>query len=542
MKKKNKFRYSILLLTSLLVLSACGKSDPGGSSDKVLRIARDTDIKTLDGSLATDGMSFEVINAFTEGLVAYDKDGVVVSRMAKSWTISDDGLTYTFALRDDAKWSNGDAVTANDFVYSWQRTVDPSTKAEYAIIIADAGIKNAAEITAGDLPATDLGVKAVDDHTLEVTLSAAVPFFMELITFPTFNPLNEEFVKSKGADYAKSPEGLISNGPFVLTKWVPGSSWSLDKNATYYDADAVKLNGIQYKVLSDYQTAALEFDKGTIDFTKISSELVTRYKDSEAFNKQPLGYVWYIAPNHENEELANADLRLALGYGVDRKHVVDDIMGDGSLAADFIVPVGLATGPDGKDFRDTSARFLTYDKATAQAHLDKAKTALSKTEFKFDLLIEDSQESRTNAEAIQADLNELDGLTISITTLPKSERLDRMKAGNFELGLTRWGPDYADPYTFLGTLFITDSPYNYANYSNPEYDALIAKTSPGGELSTNAEERWATFKKAEAVLLDEAGVVPIWQSSDAQLISPKVTGIEQHVVGMTSYRNVVIAD
>lgn len=542
MKKKKMFHYSIVLLTTLLVLSGCSSKNSSGTSSNVLRIARDTDIKTLDGSLATDGMSFEVLKAFTEGLVDYDKDGVVIPRLAKSWDVSEDGLKYTFNLRDDAKWSNGDAVTAQDFVYSWQRTVDPNTKADYAMIIADAGIKNAAEITAGNVPVDELGVKALDDHTLELTLSATVPYLMELLTFPTFHPMNQKFVESKGDSYAKSKDDLVSNGPFVLTEWTPGNSWKLSKNEDYYDADSIKIDGIDYKVLSDYQTAALEFDKGNLDKTKISSELVSRYNTNDAYTKQPLGYLWFIAPNNDNPDLQNKDLRLALAYAIDRKHIVDDIMGDGSLAAEFIVPVGLATGPDGKDFRDSSDTFLAYDKAKAQAHLDAAKSALGKSDFKFELLIEDSQESKTNAEAIQADLNELDGLNIEITTVPKKDRLDRMKASNFELGLTRWGPDYADPYTFMGSLFVTGTPYNYQNYSNADYDALIAKTAPGGDLSTDAEARWQAFKDAEKLLLDEAGVIPIWQSSDALLINPKVSGIELHVVGMPSFRNVVIAD
>lgn len=542
MKKKNKIRYLLALLSALFVLTACGSKAPQQPSDNVLRLSKDTDIKTLDGSLATDGISFEVISTYTEGLLEYDKDGVVVGRLAKSWDISPDGLTYTFHLRDDAKWTNGDPVTAHDFVYSWRRTVDPATKAEYAVIIADAGIKNAAEVTAGTKDLSELGVSAPDDHTFVVELSASVPYFLKMITFSTFLPMNEKFITEKGDAYAKSASDVIANGPFVLTDWTPGNSWKVSKNKDYYDADNVKIDGIEFKLLSDYQTAALEFDNGKLDFTKISSELVTRYKDTDAYSTHPLGFVWYIAPNQAKPELQNADLRLAMAYAIDRDHIVKDIMGDGSLAADFIVPVGLAVGPDDKDFRDTSDKYLTYDIKKAQDHLDKAKAALGKDSLEFELLIEDSQESRTNAEAIQADIAELDGLTIKITTLPKSERLDRMKSGDYELGLTRWGPDYADPYTFMGSLFLSDSPYNYAGFSSAEYDTLVRRTGAGGDLSVKPEERWQAFKDAEKILLDAAGVIPIWQSSDAQIINPKVTGIEMHVVGTTSYRNVVIAD
>lgn len=538
-----KRKLLLILFVALLSLSACGKkTDDGGDGSKVLHIAKDTAVRTLDNSLATDGMSFEVMENFIDGLIDYDADGKIIPRLAKTWDEDDQGTSYTFHLRDDATWSNGDPVTAHDFVYAWQRVVDPTTNAEYAILFVDAGILNAEEVTAGDLPVEELGVKALDDFTLEVKLSDTVPYFLEFLTFPIFNPLNEAFVTQEGDKYAKSPEGLLSNGPFVLTDWVPGSSLSFKKNNDYVDADDVALDGIEYKILSDYQTAALEFDNGSIDYAKISSDLISRYVDGEAYQQVPSGFTWYISPNQDNQEIDNDDLRLALAYAIDRHHIVDEIMGDGSIAAEFIVPVGLATGPDGKDFRETSKKFLEYDVDKAKEHLEKAKTALGKDSFEFELIIEDSEESRTNAEAIQSDLNALEGVEITITTVPKNERLDRMKAGDFELGLTRWGPDYADPYTYLGTLFPTGANYNQANYSNADYDALIEKLGVGGSLSQDPEARWEAFKDAEAILLDEAGVIPVWQSSEAVIINPKVKGIEMHVVGMTSYRNVTIED
>lgn len=539
---KNKI--ILILIAGLLTLSACGNTadTDSGSDLKVLRIAKDTAVKSLDNSLATDGMSFEVMENFIDGLIDYDAAGKIIPRVAQTWDISEDGKVYTFKLREDAKWTNGDAVTANDFVFAWQRVVDPKTNAEYAFFLADAGVVNAAAIAAGDLDKSELGVVALDDFTLEVTLEDSVPYFLEFITFPIFNPMNEKFVTKQGASYAQSPEGLLSNGPFVMTQWTQGSSIVFEKNADYVDADTIKLDKIEYKIIADYQTAALEFDNGNLDYAKVSSDLVSRYTDSEALSKVNTGFVWYIAPNQLNADIANADLRLAMAYAVDRKHLVEQIMGDGSLAAEYIVPAGLAVGPDGKDFRATSDTFLSYDFAKAQEHFEKAKAALGKDQFEFELLIEDSEESRTNAESIQSDLNLLEGLNIKITTVPKSERLDRMRAGDFELGLTRWGPDYADPFTYLGTLFVTGTNYNHARYSNAQFDALVKELGVGGALSTKPEERWQGFKDVEKILLDEAGVIPLWQSSEASIISPKVKGIELHVVGMPSYRNVTIND
>ena len=538
--KKLLTRILLIALSLLLFVGCSGNGGNQTSGSKILKVAKDTDIISLDTSIATDGLSFEVLETFSDGLVDYDADGVIIPRTALEWSVNDAGNVFTFKLREDAKWSNGDPVTAHDFVFSWRRTVNPATASEYAVIIIDSGIANAAKVNEGKLPIEDLGVKALDDYTLEVTLEGTVPYFLQMMTFGTFNPLNEAFVTAQGANYATSPETLLSNGPFILTAWNKGNSWTLSKNESYYDADKVKIDGIEYVLRQDYATSTLEFDSGSVHVTKISSDLITKYESNPAFNIQPIGYVWYMAPNQTKAEFKNANLRLALAYAIDSEHIVKDIMKDGSLAADYMVPSGLATGPDGKDFRETAPKYLTYDIEKAKEHWEKAKQELGVTTMTFSLLIEDSEESKTNAEQIQSDLSQLEGLTITIETVIKSVRLDRMRAKDYDLGLTRWGPDYADPFTYLGTLFPTGSNYNYAAYSNAEYDALVAKTAPGGEYATDAVKRWQAFVDAEAILLNEAGVVPIWQSGEAILINPNVQGIEYHVVGHTSYRNVTI--
>jgi len=537
---KQVFKSFIIVSIALALLSGCGSNGGNESSSNVLRVAKDTDIISLDTSIATDGLSFEVIETFTDGLVDYDKDGNIIPTIALEWSMNDAGNVYTFKLREDAKWANGDPVTAHDFVYSWRRTVNPTTGSEYWVIIADAGIVNAAAINSGEVAKEELGVKAIDDYTLEVTLTDAVPYFMQMMTFSTFNPLNEAFVESKGASYATSPDTLLSNGPFELKTWNKGNSWSVVKRDDYYAADDIKIDGIDYVIRQDYATSTLEFDSGKIDVTKISSDLITKYANHEAFTTLPLGYLWYIPPNLNVPELSNMNLRLALAYAIDRSHIVNDIMKDGSLAGEYAVPVGLATGPDGKDFRDTADRYLSYDLDVAKDYWEKAKSELGIDTLELSLLIEDSAESKTNAEQIQSDLQQLDGLTIKLETVIKSVRLDRMRAKDYQLALTRWGPDYADPYTYLGTLWTSTANYNYGDWFNDEYDAIIAKTAPGGEFVTNPEKRWEAFKQAEAIIMGEAGIIPVWQSGEAMLINPRVSGIEIHVVGINSYRNVVI--
>lgn len=536
-------RLSILLIAVALTFSACSPTT-SDSGSKILRIAKDTDIKTLDTSLATDGLSFDVIEQFTDGLLDYDKDGTLIPRIATALPeVSADGLTYTFTLREDAKWSNGDPVTANDFVFSWRRLADPATASEYNYMVQTAGILNADEVVAGTLPTTDLGVKADGDYKLVVTLSAPVPYFNQLMAFPVFNPLNEAFVTEKGDQYALSVDNVLSNGPFVLTSWTPGSGWELKKNEDYYDADSVEIDGLSFTVNSDYQSSVLQFENGELDVTKISSDLVSKYKDADTYVQVKLGYVWFLKFNvAKNEQLQNANLRLAIATALDRDNITQNIMKDGSQSATYIIPEGLASY-EGNDFRKDVDAYLAYNVDTAKAYLEKAKTELGVTSFTFELLTEDSAEAKNNAAQIKSDLEEV-GITVEITSIPKPERLERMNNTNmnYEIGLTRWGPDYADPFTYLGDNLSAANDNQIKAWNNATYNALVDSIAPGGSLSTDADARWEAMKEAESVLLSEAIIAPIWQSGESMLVSTKVTGIEIHVVGATAYRNVKIAD
>lgn len=475
---KRYAKFLMIFVFSVVTLTAC--SGDSESSGKVLKVAKDVELASMDQHIATDGLSFEVIAATIEGLYTLDADGNAIPAIAKSYDVSEDGLVYTFHLREDAKWSNGEPVTANDFVYAWRRLVDPNTASEYAFIMDVAGVVNAASVNAGEASLEELGVNAVDDYTLEVTLALPVPFFLQLMTFPSFFPMNEAFVTEKGADYAQTPEGLLANGPFKMTEWTQGHSFKVEKNDSYYDKDNVNIDGIEYKIMKDAQTAALEFESGNLDVVRLTGEIVDLYKENEAFTLIHEGYLWYIAPNEEVEELQNVNLRQALGRAVNKEQLTETVLNDGSTVANFIVPVTLATGPDGKDFRETSANdYMTYDVEVAQEYWEKAKAELGIETLTLELLFEDTDSMKKCAEFIQSELQtNLPGLTIELKSQPKKNRLELMRAGDYQLGITRWGPDYADPTTYLD-MFITGSSNNYPNYSNEEYDALMNRIGKG---------------------------------------------------------------
>ena len=536
-------KFLMIFVFSIVTLTACS-GDSGSSSEKILKVAKDTELASMDQHIATDGLSFEVIAATIEGLYTSDADGNAIPAIAKSYDVSEDGLVYTFHLREDAKWSNGDPVMANDFVYAWRRLVDPNTASEYAFIMDVAGVKNAASVNAGEASLEELGVKAVDDYTLEVTLALPVPYFLQLMTFPSFFPMNEAFVTEKGAEYAQSPDGLLANGPFKMTEWTQGHSFKIEKNDSYYDKDNVNIDGIEYKIMKDSQTAALEFESGNLDVVRLAGEIVDLYKENEAFTLIHEGYLWYIAPNEQVEELQNVNLRQALGRAVNKEQLTETVLNDGSTVANFIVPVTLATGPDGKDFRETSPNdYMTYDVEVAQEYWEKAKEELGIETLTLELLFEDTDSMKKCAEFIQSELQtNLPGLTIELKSQPKKNRLELMRAGDYQLGITRWGPDYADPTTYLD-MFITGGSNNYPNYSSEEYDTLMNSIGKG-DLVYDIEARWEAMKEAEELLIArDAAALPMYQQGNTYLINQQVKGIETHSVGVPFiYKNVTIEE
>ena len=542
----------ILMMVMVLGIVGCNKAEDkveqgteGGNEavaeGRFLRIATDVALPAMDQHVATDGLSFDVIAATIEGLYMTAADGSLYPAVAESHELSEDGMTYTFKIREGVKWSNGDTITANDFVYSWRRLVDPEVASDYSFIGEVAGIKNASSILAGEADKSELGVKAEDDNTLVVELERPVPYFLSLTAFPTFFPLNEAFVTEKGADYGQTPDDLLASGPYKMVEWNKGYGFKLVKNADYFDVDAIKADGLEYRVIKDSQTAALKFDSGELDVVKLTSELVDNYKENEAYQQIDAAFIWYIAPNNKDEIFSNVNARKALQHAVNKENIVNNILNDGSTVANFIVPTGLSTGPDGKDFRETSKNdYSVYDLDMATEAWNAAKSELGISEATIEIVFDDSDTVKKMAEFIQAELEtNLEGLTVSLKAQPKKNRLELMRTGEYQVGLTRWGPDYADPLTYL-ELFLIGGANNYPNYENEDYDALTISSST--TLAGDAEGRWEVMKEAEDLLLaQEAAITPLYQAGYSYLINTNVTGIEPHAIGVPFiYKNVEI--
>lgn len=532
----------LVLAMAGTMLVGCGSS-AGGSATGItsggssVTVAMDADLNTMDYDLATDGNSFIMQSMCVSGLAMLDADGQPQPDLAEKWDVSEDGKTYTFHLRDGIKWSNGDPVTADDFVYGWRRLVDPDTASEYNFIVSTIGVVNADEVIAGEKPVEDLGVEATDDSTFVVHLTQPCGFLLGLMAFPSFFPLNQKFYEEKGDQFGVgSVDDILYCGPYTMTDWQAGNQYTFTKNDDYWDADAVDTDTVTFKFLQDTQSAMLEFQQGNIDVVKLASEQVDAYKNEEGFTTRLTGYAWRLDFNYEVDKLNNLDLRKAISLAIDRNSLADDVLKDGSIAAKGFIPEQFAYGPDGKDYRETSGDLIDTDADAdaAEAEYEKAKAALG-GDVTIDLLYEDSEACKAVAENLQQQLQTaLPGLTVTMNCKPKKTRLELSNSHQYEVMLTRWGPDYADPQTYLDLFRSTRAGYT-GTYVNDDYNTLLDKAF-FGEDAADAEKRWADMVEAEKMLIDDVAMVPLYQNGGAMMINPKVSGIEFHSGGVDSYR------
>lgn len=541
-----------LVLAVVMLLSVVSFASAEG--DRYLGVMLATNVMSLDTNLATDGDSFEVIADCIDGLTQMDAEGAAQPALAESWDISEDGLTYTFHLRD-AKWNNGTPVTAGDFVFAWRRIAKEA--GEYAYMMDEIGnIKGAAAIIHDGADPETMGVSAPDDKTFVVELDVPVSFFPSLMYFPTFYPINEEFYNSVGETYGTSPETFLSNGAFVLESYTPGTAnLSVKKNPDYWAADSVKLAGINYQVVGSSDNALTAFKTGALDIVMINGTQVdAAKKDASLADRLTVtgaGYLWYLSfsqteKNADGGALANVNLRLAITNAIDRDNLVDNYVMDGSLATFTAVPPQFAaSSTTGEDFSADQGLFADYvgfnpDKAAE--YLAKAKEELGREEFTFTMIYgsNEGDEVAKVAQAIKEDVEDLlPGVTINLQSMTKSERLDKMQNDNYDIALTRWGPDYADPMTYLG-MWITNNSNNYGFWSNAEYDQLIADCTTGAYI-TDYDARWDAMLKAETLVMQEAVIAPLYTKANANLITEGVAGVEFHPVALNRvYKNATV--
>ena len=527
MKTGKTVKVLLALTTAAGMLAGCGSK----TDTDTFRFANDTDIVGMDSTVVDDAMSFNAITAITDGLTTVDVKGNTIPGIAKSWDVSNNGLTYTFHLRD-AKWANGDDVTAQDFVYSWHRIIKNAGNYAYMLGSEGASIKNADSLidlgtTATDEQLNTLGIKATDDKTVVVDLEKNVPYFVGLMSFPCYFPQNQKFVEKCGKNYATKPEYILGNGAYKMTKWIKGNKATFTKNDKYYDAKSVKTKNLEMYLVQDPKTAAQNFDNGKVDYATINSTLVDKYKGKDAFKAIREGYLAYLICNFKADTTANKNLRHALSYAINRKDLCDNILKDGSQPATGFVPAQLCKSPSGKDFREESGKYVDYDVKKAQEYLDAAKKELGTDTITVDLLYgTDESPMDTFAEYLQGSFTKLKGLKVNMVATVKKDRIyNREASGNFQIACTRWAPDYADPTTFLNVLASSNS-NNYGKWENAQYNSLLKQA----QNETDVNKRWNELLEAEKVMMDDMPNIPVVQTGTAALQAKNVKGLVHNTV------------
>ncbi|HDR7260051.1 MULTISPECIES: peptide ABC transporter substrate-binding protein [Bacillus] len=541
MKRKKSHLMVMALVTSLL-LTACNNKEnrsDAESKKQVLNVTVSEEIPSLDTAKTMDGTSAHVMQNIFEGLYVLDNQDQPIPAVAKSFKRSEDGKKYTFDLRKDAKWSNGDSVTANDFMFAWKRAINPETASQYAYMLFY--VKNAKEINKGTVPLAELGVKVINDYKLEVELEQPIPYFLQLLALPIYLPQHESFLKEQGKNYALEPSNLIYNGPFVLEKWKHEQEFQLKKNATYWDEKKVKLDEINFQIVKDTMTAVNLYEAGNLDRVPINSQFVDKYKGDKELHMSSEPAIAMLRFNEKNSALANKKVRQAISFALNKEDFVAHFINNGAKPATGLVPVGHINEETGKDFREENGNLSLYDVQSAKKNWEEAKKELGVEQVNFEFLTFEQDNAKRMAEYIKGDLEKnLQGLTIQIKQQPFKQKLQLEQTGDYDITMANWGPDYKDPISYL-ELFTTGNPNNKMSYSNPRYDELIKKAKT--DLVLEPEKRWGALLEAEQVLLEDAAVAPLYHIGSAYVQKDYVKGIEKHQFGgVYTYKNAYIAN
>lgn len=535
MRKGRKAGLAVWLAAAIgmTLLGGCGSQEE--KAGNVVTICKESILTDMDPQLTGMTNNMEMVAATVEGLYKMTADGTAVPAMAESTTVSEDGLTWTFTIREDAKWTNGDPVTAYDFEYGFKRSCNPElgdgdNSNDHLITL---GVVNAAEIYAGEKDYTELGVEAVDERTFVIHLTQQVPYFTDFLTYSRFTPMNRKFCEEKGAEFAMGSENCIANGPFYLDGWqVEGMTWSLKKNPDYYDADKIKVDEIVFQVIEDTQQAALAYENGDVDFTCISGEQVELWADKEDFHQEAYGVMSFIFPNLENPYLANENIRKALAYSIDKETLCESVLKDGSIPANFMAAKGLSFNGEGVDFRDyCSSEYQKYDPEKALEYWNKGLEELNVDSVELTFTTSDTDTASTIAVFFQDRWqNNLPGLTVNIRSVPSKQRYEELFAGDYDLTSVGWESNYPDPLNHL-ELFKIGGSCNLNGYMSQEYSDIIERAA-SGDLLEDPEARWAELSRAEKLLLeDDCAIYPTYQNGVSYLLNPRVKGLAHHIWG-----------
>lgn len=529
--KKRLLALAMVAAMVIATLASCGTPGGGGSSSdgKVFRYAVNTEPTTFDLTKGNSIGDNEIQHGISEGLTR-NTGGEVTPGIAESWDISDDGLVYTFHLRD-AKWSDGEPITAQDFVYSWQRLVDPATGSPYQWFLADSlPVKNAAKIAYDGMDVKELGVKAVDDKTFEVTLEKPMAVLLSAVGMQTnLNPVRQDIVEKYGNEFAATADKNVYSGPFVLTS-TENNVYVLEKNPEFWDADNIKLDKVEINYIEKPDTALAMYENGELDFVRLDNAVVENYKDNEDYGIYLNGNVdyCYINPDSDNKVFGNKNFRLALNYALNRTEY-NQLANSGLYEPYNALCFPGLTGKDGKKYGET------YDASKygypMDGDVDKAKDYLKKamdelgiadpSEIEIEFVTTDQEANKKIAEVLQEQWQKNLGIKVNIRQVTYTDIYGEVyPKADYQIGYAGWGPDYDDPTTYLN-LWLT-STTTYTPYSNADFDAKMAEAQSKVD---DPDARMDLLNEAEKILIEDGAWVPLQARNQSYLLNPKMKNV-----------------
>ncbi len=512
----------LTLITILSFIISCSNKVDKSNRDKEIVVNVSEEPKTLDPTIS--GGDFVYPRHVFETLAIKNKDGKVVGGTAESWDISEDGLTYTFHLRTNAKWSDGVDVKASDFVYSLQRAVDPNTASEYTIFVEY--IKNANNILSGKASTNTLGVRAIDDYTLEITLEAPTGYFLDVLTYPIYAPVRKDIIEKYGVSWSLNPETYIGNGAFIMTERSQNDKIVLVKNTNYWNRDNIIPEKITFLLLSDPNLALAGIKDGSLDFSvNVLEQDIQKLRNEGVVEILPYFSTFSFGINATNETLKDIRVRKALSLAIDRNYIVENVVPTASRPTSAWVPVG--TSDVSGDFRENGGEYIDISKDAYAKNVEEAKRLLAEAGYPdgkgFPILEYKTPNGLVNmqvAEAVQSMWKENLGIDLKIIPFDSAtfqqDRIDK----NYQLVRTLWIGDYDDPMTFLEN-YLSSKVQNTIGYSNAEFDRYFNIASTSSDKAVRME----AMHNAERILIAEDNIlIPIYNPSNPVLVNKRFKG------------------
>ncbi len=516
------FRLSVLAAAAVLI-AACGgqEKNTAASAPAADTVTRNnvTEPQSLDPHQITGVPEINVLRDLLEGLVETDEKGAVIPAAAESWE-SGDNKVWTFKLREGLKWSNGEPLTAEDFVYSWRRLVDPKTASQYATYLQAAKIENIDEILKGEKSPDTLGVKAVDPQTLQVTLTAAVPYFPQMLYHAATKPVHRATVEKHGVKWTQ-PENFVGNGPYVMKNWVVNERIELEKNPQYRDAANVKINKVVFLPIGSQTDDVARYEAGEVDITDaLPPEMYTKLQEKypQELKRSPYLCTYYFEINNQKAPFDDVRVRKALSLALDRETIAAKVLGRGEEPAYNLTRAGTAGFvpyvPEWSKL-DQAARVAEAKKLLAEAGYSESKP------LTFNFLYNTSEQHKKIAVAAASMWQQALGFVkVNLENQEWKTYLDSRRSGNYQIARASWCGDYNEPSTFLNTLQSANSS-NRAFYKNADYDALLAKTL---QADIGDKERARLYTQAEAQIDKDSAVIPVYGYVNSRLVKPHIGG------------------